>query len=429
MQVPRIVVVGGGAGGMPLVTALGKRLGKRGKAGITLVDSSLTHIWKPRYHEVATGAIDANLDAIDYRAHARANHYTFQQGRLQALDRERKTICLAALRENGKGPEILPEREIAYDYLVLAMGSQGNDFNTPGVREHCLFLDSREQAERFQQRFLNLSLTVDYYDRALRIAIVGGGATGVELAAELHHAVNLLHGYGHAKLDRGKLEVTLVEAGQRILPVLNERIANSATRHLRDLGVQVATGTVINAATENSFITTAGQEIPGDMLVWAAGIKAPDCLADFGLPVNRLNQLVVNDQLLTADQSVYAIGDCASLAMGEHSFVPPRAQAALQMAKYLGKSLPARLEDKASKAFRYRDKGSLISLSEYSSVGVLMGSLGRGGNLFIEGRLARLTYISLYRLHQAALYGWPRTLLLLLAGRFNRLLRPRLKLH
>jgi NADH:ubiquinone reductase (H+-translocating) len=429
MQIPRVVVVGGGAGGMPLVTALGKRLGKRREAEIILVDSALTHIWKPRYHEVATGAIDANLDAIDYRAHARAHHYSFQQGELKTIDRARKVILLAALRENGAGAEILPEREIAYDYLVMALGSQGNDFNIPGVREHCLFLDRREQVERFQQRFLNLALAVDYYDKPFRIAIVGGGATGVELAAELHHAVGLLHGYGHEKLNREKLLVTVVEASPRILPVLNERIASSAARHLARLGVRVRTNTVIKEARSTAFITRTDEEIPADMLVWAAGIKAPACLADFGLPVNRLNQLVVNDRLLTADEFIYAIGDCASLTTdGTHS-VPPRAQAALQMAKYLGKALPARLQGKATTtSFEYHDKGSLVSLSEYSSVGVLMGSLGRG-NIFIEGWVARMTYVSLYRLHQAALYGWTRTLLLLLAGRFNRLLRPRLKLH
>lgn len=428
MQIPRVVVIGGGAGGLPLVTTLGKRLGKGRKAEVTLVDRARSHLWKPRFHEVATGAIDANLDAVDYRAHARAHHYNFQQGRLAAVDRDRKVVRLAALRENGDGLEILPQRELAYDYLVVALGSLGNDFNTPGVAEHCFFLDRREQADRFHQRFLNLAMTADYHDRPLRIAIVGGGATGVELAAELHHAVGLLHGYGHAKLDRSKLSVTLIEAGPRILPALNERIATAAAKHLARLGVQLRTDTMIKAANENALVTKTDEEIPADIRVWAAGIKAPACLAEFGLPVNRINQLEINDRLLTADDAIYAIGDCASLASGPNTYVPPRAQSALQMAQYLGKALPARLEGKQSKAFEYHDRGSLVSLSEYSSVGVLMSNLG-SGNLFIEGWLARMSYISLYRLHQAAIYGWPRTLLLLVAGRVNRLVRPRLKLH
>lgn len=425
MECPRIVVVGGGAGGMPLVTALGRTLGRKNKAHVTLVDRSLTHIWKPRYHEVATGAIDADLDAVDYRSHAHRNHYHFHQGELAGIDREQKLIHLAPLRD--KAGEVLPARSLPYDYLVLALGSQGNDFNTPGVREHCYFLDRRDQAERFQQRFLSLAASADYFERSMRIAIVGAGATGVELAAEVHHAVGLLHTYGHERLDRTKLHVTLIEAGPRILPALNERVANAATRHLQKLGVDLRLGTMVAEASEAGFTTKAGEFIPADLLVWAAGVKGLDMVASLGLPVNRLNQIVINDRLLTEDDSIYAIGDCASLAIGDKT-VPPRAQSALQMAKYLAKALPARIRGKTVGGFRYRDRGSLVSLSEYSSVGVLMGNLGRG-NIFVEGWLARVTYISLYRLHQAALYGWPRTLLLLLAGRFNRLLRPRLKLH
>lgn len=425
MKSPRIVVVGGGAGGMPLVTALGRKLGRRDRAHITLVDRSLTHIWKPRYHEVATGAIDADLDAIDYRSHAHRNHYHFHQGELAAIDREQKLIHLAPLHDS-RG-EVLPERTLPYDYLVVALGSQGNDFNTPGVREHCYFLDRRDQAERFQQRFLSLAAAADFYERSLRIAIVGGGATGVELAAELHHAVSLLHTYGHKRLDRDKLKVTLIEAGPRILPALNERVASAAARHLVKLGVDVRLDTMVAEASEAGLTARSGEIIPADLLVWAAGIKAPDRLASFGLPVNRLNQMIINDRLLTEDDCIYAIGDCAALSIDD-KMVPPRAQAALQMANYLAKALPARLKNKSTSGFRYHDRGSLVSLSEYSSVGVLMGNLGRG-NIFVEGWIARMTYISLYRLHQAALYGWPRTLLLLLAGRFNRLWRPRLKLH
>lgn len=425
METPRVIVVGGGAGGMPLVTALGRKFGKKGRAEVTLVDSSLTHIWKPRYHEVATGAIDSNLDAIDYRAHAHTNHYNFHQGQLIGVDRERRTVRLAAIREDGQ--DVLPERELQYDYLVLAVGSQGNDFHTPGVQEYCYSLDRREQAERFQQHFLKLSQAVDYHDRTMRVAIVGGGATGVELAAELHHAVSLLHNYGYRKLNRDKLEVVLIEAGPRILPALSERIARSATRHLERLGVEVRVGTMIKSARQDAFLTRQDEEIAADLLVWAAGVKAPEFLREFGLPVNRINQLQVSPQLLTEDDRIYAIGDCAAVLQGDKS-VPPRAQAALQMAKYLAKALPARMRGRSAGEFRYRDQGSLISLSEYSSVGVLMGSLGRG-DIFIEGWFARMTYVSLYRLHQAALYGWPRTVLLLLAGRFNRLLRPQLKLH
>lgn len=142
---PRIVVVGGGAGGLPLASLLGRKLGRKGLAEITLVDDCNVHVWKPRLHEVATGAIDANLDAVSYRAHARRNHYIFDPGRLQSVDADQQRLRLAPLHdENGR--QVLRGRDLDYDDLVLALGSRCNDFGTPGVHEHCLFLDSRAQA-------------------------------------------------------------------------------------------------------------------------------------------------------------------------------------------------------------------------------------------------------------------------------------------
>ena len=427
-QAPRIVIVGGGAGGLPLATRLGRRLGKKDRARITLVDGNRIHVWKPRFHEVATGVIDSDLDALDYRGHARLNHYAFELGTLAGVDREARAITLAPLLDE-EGREVLPGRRLEYDFLVLAIGSQGNDFNIPGVRSHCLFLDTRAQADRFHDRFLNICLAANYADRPISVAIVGAGATGVELAAELHHAIAMLKQYGHRHLGRERLEVHLIEAGPRILPALNERVSGAAHRQLERLGVRVHTDTQVIEACSNAFVTKNGAEIRADLLVWAAGIKAPAVLGTLGLETNRINQVVVSPDLrATNDERVFVIGDCAACAMGDSGQVPPRAQSAQQMAKLTAGNLQRLLRGKETRGFRYRDRGSLVSLSRYTSVGNLMGNL-RGGDLFVEGWIARTMYISLYRLHQAALYGWPRTLLLLAAGRFNRLVRPRMKLH
>lgn len=425
-MIPRIVVVGGGAGGLPLVTRLGKTLGRRREAHITLVDNNLIHVWKPRFHEVATGAIDSDLDALDYRAHARENHYEFQLGTLCGIDRERKHITLAPLPDSD-GDEVLPERHLPYDYLVMAIGSNGNDFGTPGVREHCLFLDSRQQANRFHECFLNTCMTANFKGAPVAIAIVGGGATGVELAAEIHHAVELLKLYGHHQLDRSKLQVHLVEAAPRILPPLTEKVAAAAHQELTELGVQIHVNTRVKEATRDALITEQG-EIKGDLLVWAAGIKAPAVLGQLGLEAGRSGQLVVNERLQTSDPAIFALGDCCACPDGNGKTVPPRAQSAQQMAKSLATNLAHVVRGEPLEPFVYRDRGSLVSLSRFTSVGNLMGNL-KSGNFFVEGWVARMMYVSLYRLHQAALYGWPRTLILLLAGRFNRMVRPRMKLH
>src|SRR5690606_23274616 len=149
-----ILIVGGGAGGIELATRLGRTLGKRGQARITLVDANLTHIWKPLLHEVAAGSLNSSEDELNYVAQAKWNHFKFQPGRMCGLDRARKAVLLAA-KHDENGVELVPQREIAYDTLVLAVGSKTNDFGTLGAAEHCLFLDSRDQAERFHNLLLN----------------------------------------------------------------------------------------------------------------------------------------------------------------------------------------------------------------------------------------------------------------------------------
>ncbi len=431
MDKPRIVIVGGGAGGLPLVTQLGKKLGKRGAARITLVDSTNVHVWKPRFHEVATGAIDADLDAVDYRAHAQLNHYRFEPGTLIGVDVRERTITLAPMWD-AEGNEILPKRELEYDYLVLAVGSLCNDFGTPGVAQHCMMMDSREQAERFRERFMNACLQANHHDKPVSVAIVGGGATGVELAAEIHHAVAMLRFYGHEQLDRDHLRVELLEAAPRLLPALPERVSATAERRLEALGVNVRTGEAVAEAEARALVTKSGDRVEADLLVWAAGVRGPEMLSGIdGLQTTRTHQIEVEPSLLAKGQNnVFVIGDAAYLlSEGAERPVPPRAQSAQQMAYHAAANIQRLLAGKPATPFRYKDRGSLVSLSSYSSVGTLMGSLMKGGNFFIEGWLARIMYVWLYRMHQAALYGWPRTLMLLIAGRFNKLVRPRLKLH
>ncbi|CAH0533793.1 NADH dehydrogenase [Vibrio stylophorae] len=427
----RIIVVGGGAGGLELATKLGDTLGKKKRAKITLVDRKSSHLWKPLLHEVATGSLDAGVDAISYRAHGCNHHFDFQLGSLSQINREDKSITLAAITDE-EGELLVPERELGYDYLVMAIGSTSNDFGTKGVKDHCIFLDSPEQADRFRTEMNNefLKLHAKNGDGKVNIAIVGAGATGVELSAELHNAIKALHGYGFADLDSTKLNVTLVEAGERILPALPPRISGAAHQELVKLGVNVRTATMVTEATASGLYTKDGDFIEADIMVWAAGIKAPDFLKDIaGLETNRINQLVVKSTLQTSrDDAIFVIGDCAQCEQPDGSMVPPRAQAAHQMASRCYRNLIALQSGRELKPYLYKDHGSLVSLSRFSTVGSLMGNL-TGGSMMVEGRMARVVYISLYRMHQMALHGTVKTGLMILVGRINRLLRPSLKLH
>lgn len=320
----RIIVVGGGAGGLELATKLGRTLGRKGRAEVTLVDRKASHLWKPLLHEVATGSMDAGVDALSYRAHAKNHHFDFQMGSLQEINRDEKTITLSELH-NEQGELLMPKRELAYDILVMAIGSTSNDFNTQGVRDNCIFLDSPEQAHRFRTEMNDqfLKLHANKEQKTVDIAIVGAGATGVELSAELHNAVKELQNYGFGDLDSSRLNVNLVEAGERILPALPPRISSAAHSELTKLGVNVRTATMVTKADESGLTTKDGEHIPAQIMVWAAGIKAPDFMKDIaGLETNRINQLVVKPTLQTTrDDDIYAIGDLASCEQADGSFV------------------------------------------------------------------------------------------------------------
>ncbi len=427
----RIIVVGGGAGGLELATKLGRTLGRKKRAEVTLVDRKASHLWKPLLHEVATGSLDEGVDALSYRAHAKNHSFDFQMGSLEDIDRERKVITLSELKDEH-GELLMPSRELEYDILVMAIGSTSNDFNTPGVREHCIFLDSPEQAHRFRSEMNNefLKLHAKSGNGTVDIAIVGAGATGVELSAELHNAIKELRAYGFGDLDSSKLNVNLIEAGERILPALPARISSAAHQELVKLGVNVRTSTMVTKAEKDGLTTKDGEKIPARIMVWAAGIKAPDFIKDIaGLETNRINQLVVKNTLQTTrDDNIFVIGDLAQCTQEDGTFVPPRAQAAHQMASRAFSNIVAMINDRELKDYVYNDHGSLVSLSQFSTVGSLMGNLTKG-SMMVEGRIARMVYISLYRMHQIALHGVFKTGLMMLVGRINRVLRPNLKLH
>ena len=432
MSATRIVVVGGGAGGLELATRLGDTLGKKGRAHVTLVDRSRTHLWKPLLHEVAAGSMNIHAHQLDYLAQARWHGFTFVLGALEGLDRAARHIVVAAVKDD-EGQEILPVRRVPYDTLVIAIGSESNDFGTPGVREHAFTIDNAWQAHLFHRRLVNACFHANFAAdaRVLRIAIVGAGATGVELAAELHNTLRVLTAYGLESFDPEKqIHISIVEAGPRILPGLPDYIARETLKTLSGLKVDVLTGERVVQVTERDVKTATGKAVPADFVVWAAGIRCADVLKDLdGLESNRLNQLVVKRTLQTTrDDAIFALGDCAACPWLEGKLVPPRAQAAHQQGALLLDTIRGGLRGKPPAEFHYRDFGSLVSLGNYQSVGTLMGFIS-GGTLRLEGLLAKLFYVSLYRQHIWALHGFWRMALDTLARMIRSQTEPKVKLH
>jgi NADH:ubiquinone reductase (H+-translocating) len=435
-ELHRIVVVGGGAGGLELATQLGRTLGKGKRARITLIDRSRTHLWKPLLHQVAAGSMDLNDHEVDYLYQARWHHFQFRLGRMDGLDRAKKEIHLATTLDDT-GREVLPAHSIAYDTLVVALGSTTNDFGTPGAADYAIALDTPQQAALFHSRLLNACLRANAQQGPLEpgqlhIAIIGAGATGVELAAELHNTIREFVAFGLDRINPEQdIKITIVEAAPKILPALSERLSTAVLGLLRKLHVEVLTGERVTEVSPRGVKTATGREIPAELVVWAAGIKAPNILKDIdGLETNRINQLVVTQALQTTrDPNIFAFGDCASCPWpGKQTPVPPRAQAAHQQAAHLSKMLPRHLRGEPLKPYQYRDFGSLISLGKFSTVGSLMGAITRG-SVMIEGLFAKIMYLSLYKMHEFALHGFTKVFLDTLARIITRRTEPHIKLH
>lgn len=432
----QIVIVGGGAAGLELARKLGARYGRK-RHDIILIDRNRTHIWKPLLHEVAARSLDASMDEVGYRNHCHRWGYRYLYGTLDGIDRIARRVHIAPVPD-AKGREIVGAHSVRYDYLVLAYGSVTNDFGTAGVEEHCLFLDSRAQADSFRDQLLDHCLRVSramlddpQSNARVRVAIVGGGATGVELAAELYNAADGLSYYGLEVFDRKRLDVALLEAGPRILPPLPERLADAAREELEALGVKVMTGVAVTAATADGMTTADGGFVEASLQIWAAGVKAAPIRNGLGgIECSKSDQIVVTPTLQSvSDERIFAIGDCAyCLLPGRDRPVPPRAQAAHQMATTAFGNLNRLMAGKPLTPFVYKDHGSLVSLSRFSTVGSLMGKLV-GGRMAVEGRLARFVYLSLYRMHLLAVHGWLRGTAIIVVSHINRLVRPKLKLH
>lgn len=308
-----LVIVGGGAGGLELVVSLAKKFHNHKNVTVTLIDKSPIHLWKPLLHEAAAGTLNSYEDELSYYNLAKRYQFQFILGAMHDLNREKKEIYLAAIYDD-QDHVLIPQRTYSYDVLVLAVGSVSNDFNVPGVSENCFFLDNTDQALYFHQHLLKTLMQLPYQSsHQLEIAIIGGGATGVELTAELHYAIRQMAQYG-MDFNPNQVSFILIEAADRLLPALSPHLSKLITDQLQKLNVNIRVHEQVEKITAENIITKSGNTYSAQIKVWAAGIKAPDFLKNLdGLETNKINQLLVKSTLQTTlDPSIFAFGDCAS---------------------------------------------------------------------------------------------------------------------
>jgi len=419
--VKRIIVVGGGAGGLELVTKLGDKFGRKKRAEVMLIDQNTEHLWKPLLHEIATGALNDQTDHISYLSQAQRHHFSFKQGKMINIDRDNKRVVIIDTNRLALG-YANAEVAIDYDALVIAIGCTSNDFGTPGVKEHAIFLDDQKSALELRKVLLSTFIRFDIEANnsepqdKIKIAIVGGGATGIELASELPNMVNTLKTSGYPNLGAEMLDISLVEAADRISPALPEKVSLGITKTLQKMGVQVLTKTMIVKADDQGLYTKDGQTIAADIIVWAAGVKAPDFLNNIaGLETNRNNQLVVKETLQsTRDDAIFVIGDCSSFMQKSGKPVSPTAQAAHQMVPICAYNIEKSMNDLPMKKFKYNDKGIVISL--HNTAQGVVSMIGNKG-FYTKGCVALLIHRVLYRMHLASLLGICRTIRFTLAAR------------
>lgn len=434
MDLSSVLIVGGGAGGLELACKLGRKLGPE---KVTLVDAKMYHIWKPSLHEVAAGTLDIHQEGLSYPMLAHNNGFNFVLGAMDGLNLQDKTVRISPVRDDV-GDEVLPERVLQFGTLVIAVGSQSNYFGVKGAQDYTISLDGPQQAENFRLKMLKLLATLDLRKKAdpaatLDIVIIGAGATGVELAAELREASHVHSRYGFSRIDASQdVNITILEGAASILPVLPDTVSSAALKLLNQRHIKVVNHCKVVEISPKVVEDAAGNRYKADLCVWAAGIKAPVWLAGLGLPVNRNNQLEVQGDLRVAGQAdVFALGDCAACRQADGSMVPPRAQSAHQQADYIYKQLVRAANGKPllETPYVYRDHGSLVSLGTRSSVGSLMGGLFRASSMFVDGFFARSMYASLHLMHHYAVLGGVKTFLMAVARFLLKRATPLVKLH
>ncbi|EHH69059.1 NADH dehydrogenase type II [Gluconobacter morbifer G707] len=385
-----MLVLGGGVGGLEAAMALGRK----SNISLTLIDRSPVHYWKPALHEFASGTMEHTGNCIPFAETASRFGFRFVQSAPVAVNRDNKTVSL----ENG---ETLP-----YDYLVVALGARANDFGIPGIIDHCLFIDSLNDASIIFERFRTALIAARTAGTKLSVGIVGGGATGVQLVAEMCKAIDGARGLGPA-IRKSLLQAVLIETGPRILPAFPEAVSTAATQELEKLGITVMTGAMVVGADDTGFNLKSGEHIPATLRIWAAGVRASDATGLFeGLERGRAGQLAVTQTLqTTADPHIFAIGDCSRI---DTAPVAPTAQAARQEGQYVGAVLPEIIAGRVPANFNYNDRGAVVALGDYNGWGMLDANRSFGGGA-LSGLFARLIHEGLYRQHQAGVVGLGKT--------------------
>ncbi len=346
-----MVVLGGGFGGLAAVHAL-----RNAPVDVTLVDRQAYNTFQPLLYQVATAGLNPGDITYFLRSvHARQPNMRFSKGRVASVDPGSRSVRL----EGGTA--------LDYDYLVVATGVTTNYFGVPGAEEHALALYTRDQALAVRDRMLSgLERAVRRgQPDDLRVVVVGGGATGVEMAGTLAELRNSGLATLYPELDADRTHITLVEMAPEVLAPFGSRAKRYTTRALRDRGVQLRLETTVTEVRSDGVVVDGGDFIPAGLVIWASGVKAPEELAGWGLPRGEGGRIEVGPDLrVRGFDNVFAVGDVAA---GPDP-LPQLAQPALQGGRHAGRQIARLLAGEESQPFSYFDKGIMATIGRSSAV-------------------------------------------------------------
>ena len=351
MSKPRVVILGGGFGGLATAQALGS------DADVTVVDRNNYQTFLPLLYQVATAGIAADHIAYPIRGALRQSGGKFHMGSPISIDHKNKTIKLDS-------SEVIP-----FDHLVVAMGSATADFGIPGVHEFGLGMKSVHESlmirSEIMRRYEDLCRFQD--DTRLKIFIIGGGPTGVEMAGAITELVKgpLHHDQAEAA---AKIDVYLVEAGPRVLPMFDESLTKKAEDELRKLGVNVMVKTAVKSLEFGQINFVDGTSMRAHLMIWAAGVTSADGIYQLSVPTEGSRLKTDPTLQVTHYPYIWAVGDCSG-ALGENGrFLPQVAPVALQQGRFVAEQIKRIIKNKPLQEFKYVDKGAMATIGRHKAI-------------------------------------------------------------
>ena len=369
---PKVVILGGGFGGLAAARALYKT------AEVTVVDRHNYQTFLPLLYQVSTAGLAADHVAYPIRGALRKTSVKFRMGSPLSIDHKNKEVKLDS-------SEVLQ-----FDHLIVALGSTTADFGIPGVNEFTLGMKSVHEAltirAEIMRRFEDLCRFED--ETRLAITVIGGGPTGVEMAGAIAELIR-----GPLKSDQkqaaGQIDITIIEAGERLLPTFSPTLSKRTKKDLEKLGVKVLVGSPVAGVEHRKITLKDKQVLPSEITIWAAGVKGSDAMTQLSLPVSG-NRVVVEPTMQVKNYpNIWALGDIAGALAKDGSPLPMVAPVAIQQGKFIAKQIARLSSSKELKEFKYLDKGSMATIGRNKAVVEVKG-------FKLSGPIAWLIWVALH---------------------------------